>query len=78
MKRIGKRDGMIEALLTQEEYESVRELPPPPVCLLCGEPNIYLMHIGYGSKYDGDWICDECLDTAIDLLKANRGDSGPD
>ena len=74
MKRTGKlADGMIEALLTPDEYESVRELPPPPVCLLCGEPSNWLMRIGYGSKYDEDWICPECLDTAIGLLRANRG-----
>ena len=74
MKRTGKlADGMIEALLTPDEYESVRELPPPPVCLLCKEPSNYLMRIGYESKYDEDWICPACLDTAIDLLRANRG-----
>ena len=74
MKRTGKlADGMIEALLTPGEYESVRELPPPPVCLLCGKPSNYLMRIGYESKYDEDWICPRCLDTAIDLLTANRG-----
>ena len=65
MKRIGTIDGMPNVLLTQEEYESVRELPPPPVCLLCDELSNYLMHIGYESKYDGDWICPECLDSAI-------------
>jgi len=50
-----------------------RPLPPPPVCLLCKEPSNYLMRIGYESKYDEDWICPACLDTAIDLLRANRG-----
>ena len=73
MKRIGKRDGMIEALLTQEEYESVRELPPPPVCFLCYEPGNHLMHIGYESTHDGDWICPICLDHAINEFIGGRG-----
>ena len=74
MKRTGKlADGMIEALLTPDEYESVRELPPPPVCLLCGEPSNWLMRIGYESKYDESWICPQCLDAMIDLYKSNRG-----
>ena len=73
MKRIGKRDGMIEALMTQEEYESVRELPPPPVCFLCRGSGAHLLSIPYGSKYDGDWICPECLDHAINEFIGGRG-----
>jgi len=73
MKRTGKlADGMIQALLTPAEYEQVRELPPPPVCFLCGKPSNYLMHIGYESEYDEERICPRCLDEAIGLLKAHR------
>ena len=73
MIRTGKlADGMIQALLTPAEYESVRELPPPPVCLVCGKPSNYLMHIGYESEYDEERICPRCLDEAIGLLKAHR------
>ena len=74
MKRIGKRaDGMVEALLTPDEYESVRELPPPPRCMICVEPSPHLMHIGYGSKHDGDWICPDCLDVSIDYMDGRKG-----
>ena len=73
MKRIGKRDGMIEALLTQEEYESVRELPPPPVCFLCFGSGPHLTSLPYGSKHDGEWICPICLDHAINEFVGGRG-----
>ena len=73
MKRIGKRDGMIEALLTQDEYESVRELPPPPVCFLCHGSGAHLTSIPSGSKYDGEWNCPICLDNAINEFVGGRG-----
>ena len=76
MKRIGKRaDGLIDALLTPDEYEAVRELPPPPVCMFsfCRESGPHMTQMPYGSKHDGEWMCPKCLDEAIDLLKAKRG-----
>ena len=73
MKRIGTIDGMPNVLLTQDEYESVRELPPPPVCFLCKHESLWLQVLGYESKYAGEHICPQCNDDAIGLLKANRG-----
>jgi len=75
VKRISERlqDGMVPALLTIEEWQSMRELPPPPTCMICGKESVWLMRIGYGSKHDGQHICPECLDRAIGLLAERRG-----
>jgi len=73
MKRISKRaDGLIEALLTPDEYEAMRELPPSPVCMFCDYQGVELRCFIRG-KYEGMWVCSDCQDEAMDLLKSNRG-----
>ena len=74
MKRIGKRaDGLIDALLTPDEYEAVRELPDPPECMFCEYQGVELRCLIRG-KYEGQWICADCQDSMIDLLKAKGGE----
>lgn len=74
MKRIGTIDGMPNVLLTEDEWQGVRELPPPPVCLVCGKPSVWLNMLDEESRYEGQWICPGCQDEAIDALKARGGE----
>jgi len=73
-KCVDSIDGLIEVLLTPDEYQAIRELPPPPTCFICGKPSNWLTALGYESKYDESWICPKCQDEAIDLLKVKTGE----
>ena len=41
-----------------------RERPEPRQCRFCGAPE-FLTNIPHGSKYEGEYVCGECLDAAF-------------
>ena len=46
---------------------------PFPICIICRKTSEFGSSLGYGSKYDGEFICDECvrqfIDPAIDKAR---------
>ena len=39
-----------------------------PNCILCGEPSPNTVRLPYGSRYDGESICTDCIGKLIDPM----------
>lgn len=45
------------------------------VCFICKVPSDFYERLGYGTDYDGEYICNDCLNKAIVLLMHNNNAS---
>lgn len=41
---------------------------PTPICIACGKPSDVTAIMPYGSQYDGDHLCVDCIRAFVDSL----------
>lgn len=49
---------------------------PTPICIACGNPSDFTAIMPYGTGYDGEHLCADCIrsfvDTLIDRMRKER------
>lgn len=41
---------------------------PTPICIACGKPSDFTVTLPYGSQYDSDQLCVDCIRGFVDFL----------